>query len=158
MTRKHTKRKVYALRDPISYAISGVRTFRSVTAAVDVEIANHASMTALTQGTATKYDLQVLSNVVNMCIALGKQGFAEVHEDDFQEAKDAIVSIVARAKKLCRVVATGPEINALNWVMQVHDAQLGVVSVSEIERANRYIQDTVRSGGADMLKLQEVPV
>ena len=156
--RKRTKRKVYPLRDNISYAISGVRTFRSVTAAVDVEIANHAAMEALTHGTATKYDLQVLSNVVNMSIALAKQGFAATHEQDFADAKAAIVSIVARAKKISRVVATGPEINALNWAMQVHDAQLGVVSVSEIERANKFIQDTVRSGGADMLKLQEVPV
>ena len=156
--RKRTKRRVYALRDPISYAIGGVRTFRSVSASVDVEIANHASMEALVKGEATKYDLQVLSNMVNMCIALGKQGFAEAHQQDFADAKAAIVSIVERGKKLSRVVATGPEIKALNWALEVHDAQLGVVSVSEIERANKYIQDTVRSGGADMLKLKEVPV
>lgn len=155
--RKRTKRKVWPLRDPIRHAIEGAQSFNAVgDAATTVHIKNHGAMHALTTGTATRADLQVLTNVLNMAIALAKQGFARSHMPDFDAASDAIKALVARAKVRNRILGTGPELQALNFLLRVHEAQLEVVSVSEIEKATRYVRNCVASGGSEALNLREV--
>lgn len=156
--RKRTKRKVWPLlRDPIRHAMEGAQSFNAVgSQATTVHIKNHAAMRALTTGQATRTDLQVLSNVLNMAIALGKQGFAAPHAPDFDKASDALKDITARARERKRILATGPEIQALNFLLTVHEAQLGVVSVSEIEKATKYVRACITSGGSEPLKLDEL--
>lgn len=79
-----------------------------------------------------------------MLVALAEQGFAKEYEDEFDAMGLTIETIVKRPGHICRA----EEIRLMNRMLELHDAQLDVVSVSEIDKANKLIHGrrTSRTG------------
>lgn len=154
--RKRTRRKVWALRDPISHAMSGARKVSEDTNLVTYSIKTHASMEALVKGVATKQDMSHLAMANNMVAALMKQGFATPHAPDAEASANALDAIAQRARDKGRVLATGPEIVALNQMLAIHDAMFDTISVSEYNRAVDYVNGVFRSGNSHALNLGEL--
>lgn len=106
-----------------------------------MRIVAHDAMDVLRQGNATRGHLQVIVEVANMAETLaslhglGKDWLPEIHE-----AQEAIRAIAVRGAELNRYVLRGPELLALNLLLQVHDAQLDACSVQTLGKAVEYIR------------------
>lgn len=112
---------------------------------VDLKIKNSQAMCALLQGTAKKSDIDKLISMCNVTEALLDMGFGTDYKAMFTEGKCAILAIVSRAVKHGRFVPTGPEIGSLNTLMALHDAQLEVITVKDIEKAICAVEKRIKS-------------
>lgn len=101
---------------------------------VDLKIRNHGAMAALMRGQATKDDVTVLMAMNNMVEALFRLGFGTDYEDVMTKGFNAIVSVASRGEASGRFTLYAHEIAALNDHMELHDAQMEVITVRDIER------------------------
>lgn len=142
--------------NPIDYVLEG---FKSVAQhdsyLVDLKIRNSLAMTALLRGTATKKDMDTLIAMSNIAEALQQLGFGSEYVEVCTEGRYAILSIVFRAIERLRFVPTGPEIQMLNRLMELHDAQMDVITIADMERALILAKKQIRS--RDAIELPKVP-
>ena len=102
---------------------------------LDMKIVNSMAMASLMKGTATKRDMDVLVAMSNIVEALYELGFGRQYRDVATEGRYAILSIVYRAVERLRFVPTGEDIKRLNTLMELHDAQMDVITIADMERA-----------------------
>lgn len=102
---------------------------------LDLKIVNSLAMASLMKGTATKRDMDVLVAMSNIVEALYELGFGRQYQDVATEGRYAILSIVYRAVERLRFVPTGEDIKRLNTLMELHDAQMDVITIADMERA-----------------------
>lgn len=126
------------IQNPLGYVLGSIQPINQLTdVMLSLKIKNSQALYALTHGEATKADMDVLVAMSNMSEALHELGFGPGHE--FQqmciEGRVAIISICHRAKQHKRFVPTGPEMSMLNQLMELHEAQLEVCTVRDIEKA-----------------------
>ena len=105
-----------------------------------LKIKNHAALAALTQGRATRADLDILIASLNMAEALYRLGIGREYGTVVQDGLDALHAVASRGAANNRFILTGPEMTALNTVMELHDAQLDLCVVSDIERATELVR------------------
>lgn len=111
---------------------------------IDIKIKNSQAMCALLQGTAKRYDIDKLISMCNVTEALLEMGFGTEYKEMFVDGKCAILSIVDRAANHGRFTPTGPEIGMLNLLMELHDAQLEIVTVKDMEKAIRTVETRIK--------------
>lgn len=103
---------------------------------INLQLYNSAAMYALTHGTATRKDMDAVIAMNNICVALCELGFGKEHAGVATDAREAIIAVAYRALKLDgRFVPTGQEIQALNTLMELHDAQMDAITVKDMENA-----------------------
>ena len=102
---------------------------------LDMKIVNSMAMASLMKGTATKRDMDVLVAMSNIVEALYELGFGRQYQDVATDGRYAILSIVYRAVERLRFVPTGEDIKRLNTLMELHDAQMDVITIADMERA-----------------------
>lgn len=105
-----------------------------------LKIKNHAALAALTQGRATRADIDLLINALNVTEALYRMGIGREYGSIVQEGLDALYAVGTRGAATNRFILRAPEMLALNTVMELHDAQLDLCVVSDIERANELVR------------------
>ena len=136
MRKRSNYRPRPVLVNPVAYVIESNRPAAENPDAIMVlKIRNHAALTALVRGRATRPDIDVLTSVSNMTEALHYFGFGEDYREVCIGGREAILGVVHRAATIGRFTPTGPEIQKLNLLMELHDAQLEVVTVRDVERA-----------------------
>lgn len=141
--RKRSKYRPKAvLVNPVAYAIESVSTVTSHrNFLLDLKIKNSQAMYALTHGSATKADMDLLIAMSNMAEALHQLGHGAEYQDVCVGGRAALISIAYRAKEHGRFVPTGPEIQALQLLMELHDAQMDVITVKDVEKAIAVVED-----------------
>jgi len=107
---------------------------------IDLKIKNNQAMVALLRGEAVYSDIDTLIAMSNIVEALYKLGFGDEYKDVTVDGREAIISIVHRATDIKRFTPTGLEIQALNLLMELHDAQMDVITIKDMERALDYIK------------------
>ena len=140
------------LLNPVGYVIESMTPVAQYSGyLVDLRIKNSSAMVALLQGRATKADLDMLIAMSNMTEALQQMGFGEEYRDVCIDGRLAILSVVNRAGQRGRFTPTGPEIQKLNLLLELHDAQMEMVTVRDVEKALDLVQfkiqhdkDTIR--------------
>lgn len=143
------------LRNPLGYVLETVMPLRDHEfPLLTLKIKHSESMCALLGGTAKRGDIDRLVDMSNIVRALYQMGFGVQYKDVADEGRDAIVRVVDRAVKHGRFTPTGPEIRALNLLMELHDAQMEVITVGDIERAVASVEAQIRAGG---IRLPVVP-
>lgn len=100
-----------------------------------VKIRNHAAMAVLTKGEATRQDIDLLIEAVNICEALYRLGFGREYKDTVKEGMEALLAVGRRGLASGRFILTGPEMTALNLLMELHDAQLDLCTIKDMEQA-----------------------
>ena len=111
---------------------------------IDLKIKNNQAMVALLQGKATHDDMDMLIAMSNVTEALCQLGFGDEHKGITVDGREAIIGIVHRATNIKRFTPTGLEIQALNLLMELHDAQMDVITIKDMEHALDYITNKVR--------------
>lgn len=118
---------------------------------LDLKITNSMAMTALMQGTATKRDMDVIIAMNNIAEALYELGFGRQYQDITTEGRFAILSIVYRAVERHKFTPTGPEVKALNMLMELHDAQMDAITVRDMEKAIALAKRKIKAKDAVLL-------
>lgn len=111
---------------------------------IDLNIKNHAAMTALTQGSATLADIDTLIQMVNICEALYRLGFGTEYKDVVAEGLAALRAVGSRGYETKRFILRASEMNALNSALELHDAQLETITLKDMDRAISLVREDMR--------------
>lgn len=124
------------LINPMGYVMEMVATVTSHKQYLtSLRIRNHGALTMLTQGKATKQDIDLLISAFNITEALYRRGFGTDYKREVAAGQAALKAVAARGLELGRFILRAEEMNALNDMMTLHDAQLDVISVLDLEQA-----------------------
>lgn len=105
-----------------------------------LKIKNHAALAALTQGRATRADIDTLIASLNICEALYRLGIGREYADVVRDGLEALRQVGARGLANNRFILRAEEMAALNTVMELHDAQLDLCVIKDIERATELVR------------------
>lgn len=128
----------------MAWVQSGMKPFSSVSLAVDIRIKNHVALEQLRLGQADKENIDIIIGAFNMMEGFGRMGIGNDWAEEIRAGQDALLSVAKRGvQRDMRFVATGPELVAINLAMEVHDAQLDVCTVRQLEQALDIVQEDV---------------
>ncbi len=145
--------------DTMHYVLSGFSKMADNPAAVDLRIKNHSSLKAIIEGRATRDDVDLMIAAMNVLEALAKQNqhLGRDWAPEIQTAQTALATMAKRGIELGdRFIFTGPELNAINLAMQLHDQQIEACTIAQLEAALDLVQRTIRSGKARQIERIEV--
>lgn len=136
MRKRSNYRPRPVLINPVAYVIESMTPVAQHDGFLtDLKIKNSQAMLALLRGTATKDDIDKLIAMSNMTEALQQMGFGKDYRDVLLAGRAAVLGVVQRAKKHGRFTPTGREIQDMNMLMELHDAQMDVITVRDVEKA-----------------------
>jgi hypothetical protein len=147
MSRKRCKRKVWALLNPISHAISGA----GITSRKDLDtllVRELASLDAFTHGRARLAEWSDMANVNNLAQTLAGMGIGTEAMPDCHIAEAALIEAAGRYQETKRMGLSGPGITALRNVIEWHDLQRSSIPRSQYEEAIRLTSARIKSGHA----------
>ena len=133
MRKRSNYRPKRKLQDPLAFVLNGFRPAdqKSNGIITTVRIMNHGAINAVRTGKATWEDVSTLVVAFNVGLGLCAAGVGGDYSHELREALKAALVLEQRDKWLL----TGPELSAINTGMEVHDAQLDVCTVVEMEAA-----------------------
>lgn len=141
---KYRPRQVFS--DPVAWVINGFKPMSESGEAVSLKIKNHSALSDITQGQGDKNKVDVLIAAMNMAEALHivNPALGKEYAPEIKAAQDAIYMMAKRGVAKGRFVFTGPEMQAMNTGMEVHDAQLDVCTIGELEQAIKYVYEAIK--------------
>lgn len=144
--RKRSKyRPKPVLANAMGYVIEGLTPVAKHSGfLVDLKIKNHLALTALTKGEATRKDIDTLIQAVNIVESLYRLGFGSDYFKEVCAGLDALYEVGARGATSGRFVLKASEMDALNVVMELHDAQLEVITVRDMDAAIKLVVEDFR--------------
>lgn len=144
MTRKHTRRKVYALTDPIAHAIAGAAI--TDTASLDkLRMRELSAIESFRTGQASRQDWMAIADMLNICETLARDGIGPEAMDACERAQEALTAAFERHQATGRLGITGPELQAMRTGYEYHDLQRQSISRSRYEQAIKKTADRIRS-------------
>jgi len=124
---------------------------------IDLKLKNHAALATTTQGKADRKTIDVLIAALNMTETLYKKGFGDVEEHGplVKAGMQALRSLGARGADTGKFIMRSDEMAALNEAMELHDAQLEVITVRDMEKALHHIYETIKHKRATPIVVEE---
>jgi len=155
MRKRSAYRPRAVLRDPVAWVVNG---FKPLTAVKDEHVRllakNHAAMDEMTHGRGTKAHIDVLISAVNMAEAMYRvrAGLGKDWATEIRAGQDALFNMSQRGvANGNRFLFTGPEILAVNTLLEVHDAQLSECTIAELESAIAIAKREIRAKRARVI-------
>jgi len=137
--RKKVKRKVWALIDPLTHAITGAAITQR-DKLDKLRMLEYSALDAITKGQGTIHDWRTLVDVLNLSETMARNG---IGKDEVlpvcQKAQEALHQAALRFQSTKRMGLSGKGIQAVRDLIQYADLQQSSISRSEFER---YIQKT----------------
>lgn len=151
--RKRSKYKPRGIiQNPIAYVMESIKPVAAHDSyLLDLKIKNSEAMVSLLRGEATKADMDILIAMSNIVEALWHLGFGKEYKDVTVDGREAILRVIYRAQERKRFVPSGTEIKALQLLMELHDAQMDVITIKDMERALAYASEQMRQKRATVL-------
>lgn len=135
---KYRPKKVLA--NPLGNVLEGLTPIRKHDSyLIDLRIKNHAAMTALTTGKATKADFNTLLGMNNMANAFFEMKFGDQYEKELRAGGEALIEIGKRGCKNGRFTVRAHEMSDLNCLMDLFDAQMEIARIKDIDDALAFI-------------------
>jgi hypothetical protein len=129
----------------MAWVQSGLKRVDEVSESATIKIRNHDAMNTLRLGTATRAEIDVLINAMNVAEALADRGWGKDWKPEICIGQDALYTLARRGvANGMRFIVKGEELKALNLCMEVHDAQLEAVTVRELELAMDDVMEALR--------------
>lgn len=85
--------------------------------------ATHA-LFQLVHGNASEDEIHHMSYLANVAMLFAERGLGHEYLEDIKAGQQAVVSIYGRFERIGKVGATGPELQAIRQLINVHEAQL----------------------------------
>lgn len=136
--------------DVISYVMSGITHLSALKSEVaTLRIRNHGALSEICRGTGTSVDVDVLIAALNVAEALTVGNIGKEYAEQIRAGQDALAYMTRRGIQLRgKFIFKAVELQAINLAMDIHDAQLDVITVQQLERSLAYVKRVVVSGGA----------
>ena len=136
MKKRSKYRPKGVLINPLAYVLESLKPVKDHDSyLIDLKIKNHAAMEVLTKGRAMRADMDILISMVNVVEALYRLGFGEDYGDVVQQGLDALHEVGKRGLQTGRFILKAHEMSQLNMIMELHDAQMEVITVKDMEKA-----------------------
>ena len=146
--RKKSSYKPRGVRyDNMSWIMAGLKKVGTLpTAGVTLKLKNHEALDSILKGQGTKDHVDVLIAALNMSEALirVRDELGRDWSNEIKAAQDAIRTMGKRGVERGSFGFTGPEMNAMKFFMDLHDAQLDECTVQEMERALFIVSEEIR--------------
>lgn len=143
--RKRTKRKVWALIDPLTHAIVGA----SITHRDKLDklrMLEYSALEAMTKGNGTVTDWRTLVDVLNLSETMARHN---IGKDEVlpvcQKAQEALHQAAERYQKTLKMGLSGEGIKAVRDLIEYADLQQSSISRSEFERYIKKTKDYIKS-------------
>jgi len=156
--RKRSKYRPRGVRpDAMGYVMESITPVAAQgSVLIDLKLKNHAALATTTQGKATRPTIDVLIAALNMTEVLYEMGFGEDYGQIVRDGMQALKSLGARGAASGRFVMRSEEMAALNEAMELHDAQLEVITVRDMERALHHIHEAMKHKRATPIVAKEI--
>ena len=157
--RKRSKYKPKGVRlDATTYVLNGFRLVSTTGgAALDLKIKNHSALEALRTGQAKRYDIDSIISALNVSEALSRLGIGHEYVDEIKEGQDALLELSRRGiNREDRFVAKASELTAINYGMALHDAQLDITTIAQLEKALDIVMNEIKSRKARVIEEKTV--
>jgi hypothetical protein len=113
---------------------------------IALQLKNHLALEALRVGQAEKADIDTIISAFNITEALARKGLGVDYQKEIKEAQDALLTCAKRGVEMgYRFVVKGLELKAINFVMELHDEQLQIATVKDIEKAVDLVNEFIRT-------------
>ena len=105
------------------------------------------AMQSLVQGRAARAEMDDMIAMGNAVEALYRLGFGEGYGDVVRLGVESLLEAARRGvANEGRFVLTASEMNALNNLMELHDGQMEVITVRDMENAMKLMEKEYRTG------------
>lgn len=156
MKKRSKYRPKPVLQNPLAYVLESITPVAQHDSfLVDLKIKNHDALTALTRGVATRKDIDALIQAVNIVEALYRLGFGRDYFPEVRAGLDALYEVGVRGAESGRFVLKASEMDALNTVMELHDAQLEVITVKDMGAAFKLVIEDFKQKRMRAIKPKE---
>jgi hypothetical protein len=151
--RKYTKRKFWALIDPIQHGIIGAAITPRQT--LDkLRFTEYAALDAITRGMGTVADWRTLVDVLNLSEMMAKNGIGPEVLPVCEKAQDALHKAAMRYQSTMRMGFDGLGIQAIRELLEYADLQQASISRAEFERYVKKTRDYIRSNGNLVVEIE----
>lgn len=124
------------LPDPVNYVVTGMLPLETAEEEVrKLRCANHGALTDIVTGVGTKASAVLLRNMLITTESLAQMGVGKECLPEIHAAQHAVDALILRGHKTGRHVFTGPELNAVNLAMAMHEDQIGCITLKTFEDA-----------------------
>jgi uncharacterized membrane-anchored protein len=133
------------LRNPVAYVLESLTPIAAMDKYfIELKIKNHDALRSLTQGIAVRADIDTLIATVNITEALYRLGFGREYGDVVRDGLDALRAVGKRGIEMGKFILKAPEMSALNLAMELHDAQLEIITLKDMENAIKVVNEEYR--------------
>ena len=147
MSRKKSKYKPKGVRlDATTWVINGFRNISETGDAVlHLKIKNHESLECLRKGEATRMDIDAIISAFNMAEALARMQIGDDYSAEIKAGQDALLDVAKRGvSRDDRFVLKAEELTAIMLVAEIHDAQLEITTIGELEKAMDIVMKEIK--------------
>lgn len=147
MSKPRKKYKPKGVRiDAIQWVINGFRNISETGDAVlHLKIKNHESLECLRKGEATRMDIDAIISAFNMAEALARMQIGDDYAAEIKAGQDALLAVAKRGvSRDDRFVLKAEELTAIMLVAEIHDAQLEITTIGELEKAMDIVTKEIR--------------
>jgi hypothetical protein len=135
----------YVLVNPMGFVMENMTSVSSHSSfMLSLKIKNHGALTMLTTGKGTQWDIEILIAMVNMTEAFARIGFGQDYSDVVRDGIQALRSVGRRGVETGSFVMKSAEMNALNTIMELHDAQMEMVTLKDMDKAIALVKEEYR--------------
>ena len=112
----------------------------------DESIALRVSLEALRTGRADESAFHSITAAVNVSLILCERGHGKEYEPDIKQALESLMRVWQRAQKSARWLFDGPGWQRVNHAIDIHEAQLALISRIEARDAMREVMRRINQG------------
>ena len=142
--RKQTRRKRYALVNPIAHAIAGA-CITDEQSLDKLRLGELAAIDAMARGGATIEDWRLLADMVNICETIADHGVGPEALPHCTAMQEDLILAAQRYEKTGRMGLTGVGLKAAKEVFAYHDAQRINITRADYERFIEKTRNRIRS-------------
>ena len=135
------------LVNPVQWVLEGFKPMRENEHAVPLKIKNHQAMLDMINGQANRDTADLLIAAMNMAEALAiinPDKLGGHLREEIKAAQDALHSMCKRSLSRGVFRFTGPELQAMNTGMEIHDQQLDTCNIAELDNGVQLVFKTIR--------------
>ena len=154
MTRKTTRRRHYALVNPLLHAMEGAAiTPRHL---LDrLKLAELSALDDFTRGRATVASWHAITSANNLCETMARGDVGHEALEACAKVEDAMIEAYDRFQRNGKMGLTGPGVQAVRDMLEYHDLQRASISRGEYENFIQRTQNVIASG-LNVNKLEKV--
>jgi len=151
--RKHTKRKIWALIDPIQHGIIGAAITPRQTLN-KLRFTEYAALESMVKGSGTIHDWRTLVDVLNLSEMMAKNGVGPEVLPVCEKVQDSLHKAAIRYQETMQMGLDGPGIQAIRDLLEYADLQQSSIPRAEFERYVQKTKNYIKSNGNMVVEIE----